>query len=108
MGKHSKPNDSITGIAEDRLIELRCEGQVAERENNRFVDPRIVRQCEGALDRRDESWAASVLGRDIARRSVGVPHRPYLLPGEDRVLVIADGEEDRIAIDHLDPDREVC
>lgn len=103
MGKHSKPAHAITGIAEGRLIELRREGQASGPGNGRFVDPTVLHQCLGVLDRRGEPWAASVLGRDLSRRSLGVPHRPYLLPGEDHILVAADSEEDRIAIEHLDP-----
>lgn len=107
VGKHSKPDVISTGIGEARLIELRREGKAADLQAGPFVDPRILRKCDVALDRRGESWAASVLGRDISRRSLAVPHRPYLLPGEDRILVAADSEEDQAAIGHLDPDLRV-
>lgn len=103
MGKHSKPDVSATAISEDRLVELRREGKAADREDGPFVDPVVVWQCEAVLDRRGEVWAASVLGRDISRRSLGVAHRPYLFPGEARVLVAADAEEDQVAIGRLDP-----
>lgn len=101
VGRHSKPDGDATGISEDRLVELRREGKAAD---GPFVDPRVLQRCCDVLDRRGESWAAAVLGRDISRRSLSVPQRPYLLPGEDRVLVAADLEEDRVAIGHLDPD----
>jgi len=104
VGKHSRPQDLATAISETRLIELRREGQGSDRSAGPFVDPGVLRRCGLVLDRRGELWAAAVLGRDVSRRSVGVPDRPYLNPGEDRVLVAADAEEDRVAIDHLDPD----
>ncbi|MEE3755360.1 hypothetical protein [Mycobacterium intracellulare] len=107
MGKHSKPEDLATSISETRLIELRREGHASDRAAGPFVDPGVIRRCELILDRRGEGWAAAVLGRDISRRSIGVPHRPYLNPGEDRVLVAADAEEDQVAINHFDPDLHV-
>ncbi|OHU46085.1 hypothetical protein BKG82_28290 [Mycobacteroides chelonae] len=107
MGKHSKPEDLVTAISETRLIELRREAHASDRAAGPFVDPSVLRRCELILDRRGELWAAAVLGRDISRRSVGVPHRPHLIPGEDRVLVAADAEEDQTAIGHLDPDLHV-
>jgi hypothetical protein len=100
MGRHSKPQD-ITEIPEPWLIELRRESKTAA---GPFVDPNVIAQCERVLDRRGEAWAAAVLGRDISRRSIGVSHRPYLNPGEERTLVAADHEEDRLAIAYLDPD----
>ncbi|MBU8820876.1 hypothetical protein KL864_33975 [Mycolicibacterium goodii] len=98
MGKHSKPED-ITEIPEPRLVELRRESQTAKRP---FVDPSAIAQCERVLDRRGETWAAAVLGRDISRRSTAVPHRPHLNAGEEHTLIAADQEEDRLAIAHLD------
>ena len=102
MGRHSKQESNPTSISEERLAELRRHGQDANRAGGGFVDPSVLRRCQEALDRRGEEWAAAVLGRDIARRSPTVVHRPYLLAGEDHTLVAADGEEDRLSIAHLD------
>lgn len=103
MGKHSKP-ETGTAITEVRLVELREEGIAADRDNGPFPDPRVLHQCVAVLDRRGEPWAAAVLGRDISRRSLAVPRRPYLRAGEDRTLIAADIEEDRVAAIRLDPD----
>lgn len=100
MGKHSKPED-ITEIPEPWLVELRRENHTA---NGLFVDPSAIAHCERALDRRGETWAAAVLGRDISRRSIAIPHRPYLKAGEEHTLIAADQEKYRLAIAHLDPD----
>lgn len=100
MGKHSKPED-ITEIPEPWLVELRRESHNA---NGPFVDPHAIAQCQRVLDRRGETWAAAVLGRELSRRSIAVPHRPYLNAGEEHTLIAADQEEDRLAIAHLDPD----
>lgn len=86
-------------LSESLLVDLRAEG-IAQR--SRFVDPVVIAKCSRVLDRRGELWAASVLGRDISRRSLGVPSRPYLRDGEEYVLVAADGAEDLAAIAGLD------
>lgn len=98
----SRGADTATRITEARLIELRRDGKNRDRG---FVDPHVLRRCTDVLDRRGEAWAATVLGRDISRRSVGVPHRPYLYAGEPHALVAADAEEDLLTILDLDPDR---
>lgn len=106
MGRHSKPDEDLTAIPEARLVELRRAGIQADHAGGGFVDPAVLAHCETVLDRRGEQWAASVLGRDISQRSPSpyLRHRPYLSTGEDRTLVAADAEEDRIGIAHLDPD----
>ncbi|MCT7372152.1 hypothetical protein [Mycolicibacterium llatzerense] len=91
-----------TNIPAARLTQLRAEGAAADRAAGPFVDPSILYQATRVLDRRGEAWAATILGRDISRRSLAAPHRPWLRPGEDRVLIAADSEEDRSAIAHLD------
>lgn len=106
MGRHSRPADIVTAIAETRLVELRRDAK-GGRERGPFVDPAIIHACERVLDRRGETWAGSILGRDISRRSIAVPHRPYLLAGEDRVLIAADAEEDLVAINRLEPDSQI-
>lgn len=97
----SRGADTATRIPEARLIELRRDGKSRD---HGFVDPLLLRRCTDALDRRGETWAAAVLGRDISRRSLGVPHRPYLYVGEPHALVAADAEEDLLTLADLDPD----
>lgn len=86
---------TTTQIPEPTLVELRARGHA---NISRFVDPHAVARCSKVLDRRGEGWAASVLGRDISRRSIGVPNRPYLNDGELWALNAADAAEDRIAL----------
>lgn len=84
-----------TQIPEPMLVELRARGHANV---SRFVDPHAVARCSKILDQRGEEWAASVLGRDISRRSIAVPNRPYLTDGELYALNAADGGEDRITL----------
>lgn len=82
----------VSAIAPARLVELRVE---ARQNRTQFVDPVVLDKCWEVLRRRGERWAAVVLGRDITRRSPGVPHLPWLHDGEEYTLVAADVEEDR-------------
>lgn len=84
-----------TDIPEPRLVELRARGHA---NISRFVDPHAVARCSKVLDQRGEEWAASVLGRDISRRSIAVPNRPYLKDGELWAINAADVLEDRMAL----------
>lgn len=93
---------NLSQISEVHLVTLRRNGKQAAERDNPFVNPVIISQCAQVLDVRGEAWAATVLGRDLTRRSVGVPHRPYLLPGEPHTLLAADQEEDRLTVAHLD------
>ncbi len=88
----------ITQLPEPTLVELRARGQSRR---SQFVDPTVLHTCLRVLDRRGEEWAASVLGRDLARRSAAVPRRPFLNAGEDYALVEADRAEDRRVLDNL-------
>lgn len=90
--------DPVTAITPARLAELRAEGKT---KRGPYVDPRVLNRCTGVLDRRGETWAAAVLGRDISRRSLAVPHRPWLNEGEQYILVAADAEEDRARFDQI-------
>jgi hypothetical protein len=83
---------SATSITPSRLTELRAEGLAKV---SQFVDPHVIARVGAILDARGEAWAAAVLGRDISRRSLGVPNRPYLRNGDEYTLVAADIEEDR-------------
>lgn len=81
-------------------MELRARGTQSGR---RFVDPAVVHYCSRVLEARGEQWAAAVLGRDLTRRSVAVPNMPYLRFGEEYTLVLADAEEDAVALEGLVP-----
>lgn len=95
---------SATHIPPARLVQLRADGIAADRAAGHFVDPSIISAALRVLDRRGEAWGASVLGRDISRRSITHRNRPWLRTGEDRALLAADTEEDRVAAVILDPD----
>lgn len=84
-----------TNISEPKLTELRTQGMHADR---RFVDPAVLQYCTMVLAARGKQWAASVLGRDLSRRSVLVPAMPYLRDGEEYTLVLADAEENAVTL----------
>lgn len=88
-----------TRVPESRPVELRAAGKAA---SGRFVDPAVIMLCTRVLDQRGEEWAASVLGRDISRRSIACPTRPWLKGGEEYTLVEADAEEDRLALREME------
>lgn len=90
---------SRTDIPETQLMELRAAGHARQ---SPFVDPGVLQQCSSVLDRRGEEWAASVLGRDLSRRSIAVRNRPFLNGGEEYALVAADQAEDRLILARLD------
>lgn len=97
MSKHHEA--PLTTLPEATLVELRRWGlsQTAP-----FVDPKVLHRCCEVLDRRGESWAASVLGRDISARSHAVRHLPALRMGEGHILVAADKAEDDAVIAALE------
>ncbi len=88
-----------TDMPETKLVELRAAGHARQ---SQFVDPGVLRQCLSVLDRRGEEWAASVLGRDLSRRSIAVRDRPFLTGGEEYTLVAADQAEDNLILSRLD------
>ncbi len=90
-----------TPIPEDRLVELRAAGtEMAAR--GKFVDPRMCHRAQQIIRERGERWVAAILGRDVSRRSVGVPNMPHLRDGDLETIIAADADEDRYAIEHLD------
>lgn len=88
----------VTTLPETRLVELRADGLL---HRSAFPDPSVLHDCLRVLDRRGEKWAASVLGRDVSRRSVAVPGRPFLRDGEPYTLVAADRAEDDLILSSL-------
>jgi hypothetical protein len=91
-----------TSIPEPRLVEIRATQFAAAQTTGRFINPREVHQVTQILDRRGESWAAAVLGRDLNQRSLAVPRRPFLKAGECGTLIAADTEEDRAAVEQME------
>lgn len=85
----------VTRIPEATLVELRRWG-LSQR--GQFAETSVVRRCCEVLDRRGEAWAAAVLGRDLTRRSMAVPHRPFMHLGEEHTLVAADRAEDDLVV----------
>lgn len=92
-----------TRIPEPLLVQLRAAGLAAGR-GSTFVDPVVVHRCLRVIERRGEGWARSVLGHDLARRSIADARWPYLVAGEDHAILAADVEEDRVVAAVLDPD----
>lgn len=91
-----------TRLTEARLVELRAAAKETAAASGPFVDPAMVMLCTRVLDGRGEEWAASVLGRDVSRRSIAVPRRPWLLAGEEYALVEADVEEDKLMLREME------
>ncbi|MEV1003435.1 hypothetical protein [Nonomuraea sp. NPDC050202] len=81
-----------TTLSPEKLAELAAQGK-AEAAKCRFVDPDVVAASKKILRERGEAWAASVLMRDISRRSLGVPHLPFFHEGEMETLILADRAE---------------
>lgn len=81
-----------TTLSPERLAELAAEGQ-AQAARSRFVDPCAAAASKKLLRERGEEWAASVLMRDLSRRSLALPHLPWLEDGEMETLILADRAE---------------
>lgn len=83
---------AATKLSPGTLAELHVVGR-ATAATSRFVNPHVVAQTRRILVQRGELWAASVLGRDLSRRSRLYPRLPWLEDGEAEVLVLADEAE---------------
>lgn len=81
-----------TTLTPEKLAELATRGR-AEAARSRFVDPCAVAQSKKLLRERGEEWAASVLMRDLSRRSLLFGHLPWLEDGELETLILADRAE---------------
>ncbi|MGW0485811.1 hypothetical protein [Nonomuraea sp. NPDC003214] len=85
-----------TSLTPEKLAELAARGRAevaASRAANPFVNPDVAAACRKVLRQRGEEWAASVLMRNLARRSLGVPGMPWLEDGEMETLILADRAE---------------
>jgi len=83
---------AVTTLGADQLVQLHLDG-IAMRGTSPFEDPRTMNRYQEVLRRRGEQWAASVLCRDISRRSL--TWGPWLNHGEAEILVLADEAEQR-------------
>ncbi|MFG1683538.1 hypothetical protein ACGFNP_25440 [Nonomuraea sp. NPDC049269] len=81
-----------TTLTPEKLAELAAQGR-AEAARSPFVDPCAAVQSKKLLRERGEEWAASVLMRDLSRRSIALPHLPWLEDGEIETLILADRAE---------------
>lgn len=81
-----------TTLPPERLAALAAQGR-AEAARSQFVDPCAAAQSKQLLRERGEEWAASVLMRDLSRRSLLLSHLPWLEDGELETLILADRAE---------------
>ncbi|RSN12839.1 hypothetical protein DMB42_11720 [Nonomuraea sp. WAC 01424] len=80
-----------TTLTPEKLAELAAQGR-AEAAKSRFVDPCAAAKSKKLLCERGEEWAASVLMRDLSRRSLRGGW-PWLEDGELETLILADSAE---------------
>ncbi|MBG0818937.1 hypothetical protein [Planomonospora sp. ID82291] len=85
-------SDLPTTLSPERLAELAAQGR-AQAGRSPFVNPDTVAQLKELLRERGETWAASILMRDLSRRSLLFPHLPWLKDGEMETLVLANKAE---------------
>lgn len=82
-----------TTLSPERLDYLHIAGR-AEAAVSRYVNPRVVGEAIKVLGERGEAWAASVLQRDLTRRSPARPSLPWFQDGEMETLILAHKEEE--------------
>ncbi|MEV0619565.1 hypothetical protein AB0I81_40045 [Nonomuraea sp. NPDC050404] len=80
-----------TTLTPETLAELATQGR-AEAARSPFVDPCAAAKSKQLLRERGEEWAASVLMRDLSRRSLRGGW-PWLETGELEALILADRAE---------------
>jgi hypothetical protein len=78
---------AVTTLGADELVQLYLAG-IAMRGTSPFENPRTMHRYQEVLTRRGEDWAASVLCRNLSRRSL--TWGPWLEHGEPEILVLAD------------------
>lgn len=81
-----------TSLAPEVIARLHAQAQVAQ-PHGQFVDPRLAAGAVAVIRERGEQWVASVLLRDVARRSRLHPELPWLQDFELAVLRAADKAE---------------
>lgn len=80
-----------TTLSPEQLATLAAQGR-AEAARSPFVDPAAAAKSKRLLRERGEEWAASVLMRDLSRRSL-LGGWPWLEDGELETLILADRAE---------------
>lgn len=85
-----------TCLSTELLGQLACQGRAAAAASP-FVDPTAASRARRLIEERGEEWAASVLLRDLSRRSQLRADLPWLHPGELETLIAAD----RAEFDHI-------
>ncbi|MEU7631669.1 hypothetical protein AB0C34_17025 [Nocardia sp. NPDC049220] len=81
-----------TTLTPEALAELRTLGW-HQANMSPYVNPTVAAQVKRVLAERGEPWAASVLGRDLSRRSIFQRCYPWFECGEIETLVLADHAE---------------
>ncbi|MEU4331460.1 hypothetical protein [Nonomuraea dietziae] len=81
-----------TTLSPERLVEMAAQGR-ALAARSRFIDPDAASRSKRILRERGETWAVSVLMRDLSRRSPGAPAFPWLENGEMETLILAEQAE---------------
>lgn len=81
-----------TTLTPEHLATLHAQGR-EEAGRSPFVNPDAVAKAKRIIQERGESWAASVLMRDLSRRSQALPRFPWLEAGEMETLALADRAE---------------
>lgn len=79
-----------TTLPAEKLVALHAKGQA---QTGPFVNPHTIVRCQRILSERGQDWAASVLLRNLDRRSLINPNFPWLNSGEEETLVLADKAE---------------
>ena len=82
-----------TSLTPEQLARLHLEGRVHAAAEGPFINPRMVVRAEKILAVRGEQWAASVLMRELSRRSLMSSHYPWFEDGELQTLILADAAE---------------
>jgi len=86
-----------TGLPPEVLAQLHTQCQTPPGTPARFVNPHDVARVEKLIRERGEQWAASIVLRDLGRRSVLRPDLPWLTHDELALLLAAEQAE----FDHL-------
>jgi len=81
-----------TSLAPEMIAQLHAQAQAAQH-RGQFVDPTRAAGAVAVIRARGKQWAASVLLRDLGRRSRLHPELPWLHDFELAVLLAADKAE---------------
>ena len=82
-----------TTLSPEELAKILAEGRALADAGGRFVNPDTVYASIKVIRERGEEWAASVLMRELTRRSLSRPDLPWLEHGEMEALILANEAE---------------